>query len=72
MTNALLIRVDRTRCVCSENCARLAPGTFETDDEGLVQILENSPDSESAVRAAADACPVRAITVEVQNIGKAS
>lgn len=72
MAPAFSIRVDRTRCVCSEYCARLAPGTFETDDEGLVHLLDNSLDSESAIRAAADACPVRAITIEDQDIGKAS
>jgi len=72
MPAGLVIRVDRTRCVCSEYCARLAPTTFETDDEGLVHLLEGGQDSEQAIRAAADSCPVRAISIETATIGQAS
>jgi len=58
------IHVDRQRCVCSEYCARLAPHTFETDDEGLVVMLPGPLDAIEAIRAAAAACPVQAITLE--------
>ncbi|ODT89979.1 MAG: hypothetical protein ABS78_00970 [Phenylobacterium sp. SCN 70-31] len=58
------VRIDRNRCVCSESCARLAPNTFETDDEGLVTLLAGPFDGETAVRAAAANCPVAAIILE--------
>jgi ferredoxin len=72
MPAGFTVRVDRTRCVCSEYCARLAPSTFETDDEGLVHLLDNSDDSEISIRSAAASCPVNAITIEEQSTGKAS
>ncbi len=64
MGSVFNIRIDRARCVCSEYCARLAPHTFETDDEGLVTLLEGGDDGEAAIRAAAAACPVQAISIE--------
>jgi ferredoxin len=58
------ITIDRARCVCSETCTSMAPQTFETDDEGLVRLLDGGSDPELAVRSAAACCPVQAIRVE--------
>ncbi len=60
----LRVTVDRGRCVCSETCTSLAPLTFETDDDGLVRLLEGGADTEAAIRNAAACCPVQAIRVE--------
>ena len=59
------ITIDRGRCVCSESCTTMAPQTFETDDEGLVRLLDGGADAEAAVRNAAACCPVQAIRVEI-------
>ncbi len=69
MTRSLLaapglqVVIDRTRCVCSETCARIAPHTFETDDSGLVSFLPGPFDTEAALRQAAASCPASAITI---------
>ncbi|MDB5434568.1 MAG: putative ferredoxin [Phenylobacterium sp.] len=63
--SGLRVRIDRGRCVCSETCAGLAPDTFETDDEGLVRLLDGGSDPEPAVRNAVAACPVQAISIEI-------
>jgi ferredoxin len=62
--SGLRVTIDRGRCVCSETCTAIAPQTFETDDEGLVRLLDGGSDPESAVRNAAACCPVQAIRVE--------
>lgn len=62
--SGLRVTIDRGRCVCSETCTSMAPQTFETDDEGLVRLLDGGSDLESAVRNAAASCPVQAIRVE--------
>jgi ferredoxin len=62
--SGLRVRIDRGRCVCSETCAGLAPQTFETDEQGLVRLLDGGSDPQSAVRTAVAACPVQAISLE--------
>jgi ferredoxin len=58
------ITVDRDRCIGSGNCSFYAPATFDLDDELKVVVRGVGGDLESDVRAAADGCPVRAITIE--------
>ena len=62
--NGLRVRIDRSRCVCSETCMAFAPETFETDDAGLVRLLAGGADPQSAIQTAVAACPVQAISIE--------
>ncbi len=59
----LTVAIDRMRCVCSEFCARIAPRTFETDEDGLVAFLSGPFDDEAALREAAASCPASAISI---------
>ncbi|WP_372785256.1 ferredoxin [Phenylobacterium sp.] len=66
--SGLRVRIDRARCVCSETCASLAPQTFETDEQGLVRLLDGGSDPEAAIRTAVAACPVQAISIETPGV----
>lgn len=60
---SVTVTVDRTRCVCAEFCTRIAPRTFETDENGLVALLAGPFDDEAALREAAATCPASAISI---------
>lgn len=57
------IELDRTRCEGHGQCASAAPGFFELDDDGELQILapEVTPQLAAEARAGVDVCPVRAL-----------
>ncbi|GAA4057109.1 MULTISPECIES: ferredoxin [Actinomadura] len=57
------ISADRDRCIGSGQCLLSAPHVFDSDDEGLVVVVEPGHTGDPAVREAAALCPVRAITV---------
>jgi len=60
------VTADTGRCVGSAQCSRLEPLLFDQDDgDGTVVLLHTAPPAHlhEAARAAADICPVRAITV---------
>ncbi|MDQ0645324.1 ferredoxin [Microbacterium murale] len=59
------ITVNTDACVGAGQCALVAGGLFDQDDDGIVILLEEHPgdaDLPSAQRAAS-LCPARAITV---------
>jgi ferredoxin len=56
------VTVDRSVCMGSGSCSFHAPDTFDLDDECKVVLLETR-DPDDSIRAAADACPTRAITI---------
>jgi ferredoxin len=61
------IEVDRDRCIGSGNCSFYAGSTFDLDDDLKVKVLAGAEhgegDAVSDIRAAAEGCPVKAITV---------
>ena len=70
------ITVDRDRCVGSAYCQRIAPATFDLDDDGIAFVLDNeaagtgtagpgsaSTGAEAAVKEAEAACPSMAISI---------
>jgi ferredoxin len=59
----LRIEVDRAACMGSGNCAFLAPGTFDLDDEMKAIVLDSDGDPPEKVHLAADGCPTNAIRV---------
>ena len=59
--------VDQDKCVSSGQCVLNATDVFDQrDDDGVVQLLNDSPSPEQAtnVRYAAAACPALAIDIE--------
>lgn len=56
--------VDQVRCIVSGSCEALAPALFLLDDDG-VQVLAEDIDGDllEMARAAAQACPSRALTL---------
>jgi ferredoxin len=60
------VTVDVNRCCGAGRCVRTAPDVFEqSESDGLVRLLDAQPPGtrEADVWAAADLCPVRAISV---------
>jgi ferredoxin len=54
----------------SGNCLFHAPDTFDLDDDESKVVLLDTRDSDDAIRAAADACPTRAITIIERSAGE--
>jgi ferredoxin len=60
------LRVDREHCMSTGMCALTAPEVFDQDDDGKVMLLDPAPPrraAATAVRRAADLCPMGAITI---------
>jgi ferredoxin len=58
------VEVDRSRCAGLGICELQAPGYFEVQDDGVVQVrgTEAPTDQLAAVRAAVASCPNQALT----------
>lgn len=64
MVSGLNVRIDRTRCIATTNCIKLAPELFELDDERIVTFRQDAQEPEQqALIEACDACPVDALSV---------
>jgi len=59
------ITADADQCVGAGQCVLAAPDVFDQDDDGLVMVLQPTPEGthQLAVHAAADVCPSRSITL---------
>lgn len=59
------IAADTTACVGAGQCALVAGNLFDQDDDGIVELLEDSPtpSDEPLARKAASLCPSHAITI---------
>jgi ferredoxin len=57
------IVVDREVCIGSGNCCFYAPSTFDLDDELKSVVVDPAGDNPADVRAAAEGCPVNAISI---------
>lgn len=60
------IIADTSACVGAGQCALVAGGLFDQDDDGIVVVLnaEPGPTEHAAARRAASLCPARAIKAE--------
>jgi ferredoxin len=61
------VTVDQDKCASSGNCVMHAPELFDQrDDDGVVELLNDSPPAEQAdnARKAAASCPALAIHIE--------
>ncbi|MEV5377605.1 ferredoxin [Streptosporangium nondiastaticum] len=64
------VRVDRGLCVGSGMCAGSAPGAFALDAGHRSRPLAEETDPSEEVLAAAETCPVEAITISRPDTGE--
>lgn len=60
------IVVDRDKCVSLGICEGLAPNIFVLNDDGELEVDENTPvpeDEKERVRSAVSGCPVNALAL---------
>ncbi len=60
----LRIRIDRERCIGSENCVASAPSVFRLDGESKAVLLDPASVDGEALRLVAEICPTEAIVLE--------
>ncbi|WP_335934947.1 ferredoxin [Streptomyces sp. PTD5-9] len=62
------VEVDQPTCVASGQCVLMAPEVFDQDDDGIVRLLDHTPDpsQDDAVRESAAVCPAAAIRLVEQ------
>jgi ferredoxin len=62
--SGLVIKIDRTTCIATKNCIKVAPDVFELDDENISSFVEPVDDigKERLIEACA-VCPVNALYV---------
>lgn len=58
------IKIDYDKCVGSRLCTAIAPNVFRLNKDGQATVVNAQGDSPAIIRAAEEACPVSAITVE--------
>jgi len=63
------IEVDRDRCIGSGMCLVYAPGTFTHDDQTKAVVDLASTDAVDAIRTAVEACPTRALELNIAKDG---
>ncbi|MFI1012724.1 ferredoxin [Streptomyces sp. NPDC020965] len=65
------IEVDRAVCIGSGMCVGTAPDGFALDSARQARPLEDDPAASEPVLAAAESCPVEAITITLLASGEA-
>ena len=57
------ITIEAKKCISAGQCVLVAPEVFDQDDEGIVELLQESPEPHlrQAVREAAELCPAQLI-----------
>lgn len=62
--HGITVKVDRTLCIGSGNCVKIAPEFFELDEHNLSSILENPQniDKQNIIEAC-EVCPTNALIV---------
>jgi ferredoxin len=60
----LTVRIDRTTCIGTANCAKVAPEIFVLDDERIVTFVVPPADAPpDRIVEACDVCPVDALSI---------
>jgi ferredoxin len=58
------VTIDFETCIGCGVCASLVPDVFELQDDGKAHVIKNEGIDETAVKNAADQCPVQSIKIE--------
>lgn len=58
------VRIDRERCIGSENCVANAPSVFRIDDDGKAILLDPGSVDDETLWLVAELCPTEAIVIE--------
>jgi ferredoxin len=58
------LRIDREKCIGSENCIASAPSVFRLDEESKAVLLDPRSVDDETLLLAAELCPTEAILVE--------
>lgn len=64
MAASVRILIDYDKCVGSRICTAISPNVFGLNEDGQASVLDVNGDAVEGIRAAAEECPVSAITVE--------
>ncbi|MGW7411655.1 ferredoxin [Streptomyces sp. NPDC054863] len=64
------VEVDRGVCIGSGMCVNTAPGAFRLDTARQSHPTEADRDANEDVLAAAESCPVEAITIALKDSGE--
>ena len=64
MARIVRVEVDLDKCVGSRICVAIAPKVFALDENGQARVTDVEGDTLGNIRAAAEGCPLGAITVE--------
>jgi ferredoxin len=60
--NSLTIKIDRTTCIATTNCIKVAPEVFELDDERICSFKKDLQEIEpERLTEACSVCPVDAL-----------
>ena len=54
-------------CIGTDDCSKIAPNTFELDEESKAIVKKQNGDSDEKILEAGKTCPVLAIIVEDEN-----
>jgi ferredoxin len=57
------VAIDWDTCMGSGNCVFWAPATFDLSEDGHAVVIDAAATDEERLRAAAEGCPVGAITL---------
>ncbi|HEX7456341.1 MAG TPA: ferredoxin [Candidatus Nanoarchaeia archaeon] len=61
---AYKVKVDRTLCIGTADCTKIAPNTFVLDREAKAVVKKQNADPDEKILEAAKVCPVLAIIIE--------
>jgi ferredoxin len=68
--SGLNIKIDRTTCIATTNCSKVAPEIFELDDEKIISFKKDASHIEKErIIEACSVCPVNAL-IAVDEKGK--
>ncbi|MHA6793856.1 ferredoxin [Pseudonocardia bannensis] len=59
----LRVRADRDVCIGAGMCVLTAGAVFDQDDDGVVAVLDETPEDIDAVRRAVANCPSGALSI---------
>jgi ferredoxin len=63
MSGSFQVEIDLDKCVGSRICVAIAPKAFQLNKDGQACVRRDTDEAIAAIRTAAEACPVSAISL---------